>query len=287
MAEVEALVLGARGQLGTDLVRLLPDGAGIPREAVSVIDMSALKSLFEARRPAVVFNCAAYNAVDRAEVETELAYQVNSEGAWNVAIACRRSGARLIHFSTNFVFDGELDRPYVESDRPAPGSAYARSKLEGEQRVLDALPTALVIRTAALFGDSGSSVKGGSFPERIVSRALLGETIRVVADQKVNPTYTRDLAPAAISLAEAGLSGLVHVVAEGCCGWDELARVALAECGVTAQVLGISSRDLASPAPRPLNGCLASTRTAALRPWREGVREWARRRAMADPADRG
>jgi dTDP-4-dehydrorhamnose reductase len=276
---VRAIVLGAGGQLGSDLSRLIGDGSGVTHDEVSVTDPDALDSLLSSRRPAMVFNCAAYNAVDRAETERDLAYAVNSEGAANAARACARHRIRLVHFSTNFVFDGALERPYVESDLPAPLSVYASSKLEGEQRVLDLVPGALVIRTSALFGDTGSAIKGGSFPDRILSRALRGEPLRVVADQRVNPTYTGDLAPAAIELAESGLEGVVHVVAGGCAAWDEFARAVLAEFEVRAEVTGASTAELALPAPRPLHGCLASTRVAALRPWRDGLHQWAVRRA--------
>jgi dTDP-4-dehydrorhamnose reductase len=276
---MRAIVLGAAGQLGSVLARLIGEGSGFARDAVSVTDQDSLDALLSRRRPDLVFNCAAYNAVDRAEAERDRAFAINAEGPANVATVCARHGIRLVHFSTNFVFDGALARPYVESDVPAPLSVYGSSKLGGEQRVLDLLPGALVIRTSAVYGDTGSAIKGGSFPERIVARGRTGEPLRVVSDQKVNPTYAGDLAVAALELAEKGLEGVVHVVAAGCAGWDEFARAALAECGVPADVEATFSADLASPAARPLNGCLESTRVAALRPWREGLHEWAVRRA--------
>jgi dTDP-4-dehydrorhamnose reductase len=275
---VKAIVLGAAGQLGSELARLLGQGSGIGREEVSVTDQDALDSLLSSRRPDLVFNCAAYNAVDRAETERDLAYAINSEGPANIARASARYGIRLVHFSTNFVFDGALERPYIETDVPAPLSTYGSSKLEGEERVLDLLPAALVIRTSAVFGDTGSAIKGGSFPERIVERGRRGEPLRVVADQRVNPTYAADLAQAAMELAAKGVEGLVHVVAAGCAGWDEFARAALAECGVSVEVESTASADLALPAARPLNGCLESTRVAALRPWRDALHDWAVRR---------
>ena len=274
-------MLGAGGQLGSDLSRLVGPGSGFRREQVSVSDPDAIDGLLSSLRPAIVFNCAAYNAVDRAETEKDLAYAVNGEGPANVARACSRHRIRLVHFSTNFVFDGALDRPYVESDLPAPISAYGASKLEGEQRVLDLLPSALVIRTAALFGDQGSAIKGGSFPERILARAGRGEPLRVVADQKVNPTHTADLAPVALELGESDLQGVVHVVAAGCAGWDEFARAVLEEFQLTAEVEPASSADLGGAARRPLNGCLSSTLVPPLRPWREGLHEWAARRMDA------
>lgn len=276
-------MLGASGQLGSALMRLLPEAVGFTHLELSITDRVGLDRALLRHRPEVVFNCAAYNAVDRAEREPEVAQEVNAIGPATAGAACLQSGARLVHFSTNFVFDGSLGRPYIEPDAARPISAYGRSKLAGEQAVLAALPDGLVIRTAALFGDRGSVGKGGSFPERIVERARLGEPLRVVSDQCVNPTYAWDLAEAAIQLAVAEMTGVVHVVAGGCCGWDEFARAALAECGVEGEVETVTSTELAAPAARPLNGCLESERTAALRPWREGLAAWAAKRAAGEP----
>jgi dTDP-4-dehydrorhamnose reductase len=272
------MVLGAGGQLGSELVRLLPDAVGFSRHQLSVADRDGVEAACRQHRPQVVFNCAAYNAVDLAEMEPQLAHEVNAAGPENVALACSRNGARLVHFSTNFVFDGRLDRPYIEKDEANPLGVYGRSKLDGETAVLAILPEALVIRTAAVFGDHGSAAKGGSFPQRIVERGRRGERIRVVSDQRVNPTYARDLAQAAIKLVSEDLSGVVHVVAEGCCGWDEFARAALDLCGVHANVESLSSSELGAPAGRPLNGCLGSARTVALAPWKERLAEWAANR---------
>jgi dTDP-4-dehydrorhamnose reductase len=271
---VKALVLGAGGQLGSELTRLLPTAVGLAHDELSVSDPVAVDRACLQYRPEVVFNCAAFNAVDRAEAEPEAARAVNTAGAENAALACRKLGARLVHFSTNFVFDGLKDSPYIEKDEARPLGVYGKSKLEGELAVIAALPGALVIRTAAIFGDRGSVIKGGSFPGRIVERALRDERLRVVSDQRVNPTYARDLAKAAIALAAGDLTGVIHVVAGGCCAWDEFARAALATCGVEAEVEPVTSAELAAAAPRPLNGCLGSVRTAPLRPWREGLAEW-------------
>ena len=279
---VKALVLGAGGQLGSELVRLLPQAVGLTRAELSVADREGLERACVEHRPEVVYNCAAYTAVARAEREPGLARLANAAGAANAAAACVRHGARFVHFSTNFVFDGSLARPYLESDSPEPLGMYGRSKLEGEQAVLEILPAALVIRTAAVFGDRGSAVKGGSFPERIVERAIRHERIRVVSDQRVNPTYASDLAEAAIALAAEETSGIVHVVAEGCCAWDEFARAALAECGIDAEVESVPSAELVAVASRPFNGCLGSERVAALRPWRGGLAEWAAKRTPTD-----
>ncbi len=260
---------------------MLGPGSGLTRQQLSITDAAAVEASIAAARPRVVFNCAAYNAVDRAESEPDRAFAVNADGPRIVAVACARLGVQLVHFSTNFVFDGTQDRPYVETDTPSPQGVYAASKLEGERRVLEVMPRALVMRTAAVFGGR----RGDSFPEKILERARRGEPLRVVGDQRVNPTCTKDLAAAAIEQVEAGATGLLHAAAAGCCAWDEFARAVLAEHGLEVEVTTISSVDLAAPARRPGNGCLESVRMAALRPWQDGLREWAagREPGLQDP----
>jgi dTDP-4-dehydrorhamnose reductase len=270
---LKALVLGAGGQLGQDLVALFGVDSGLTHDQLSITDAGAVDAAIAERRPDVVFNCAAYNAVDRAESEAGAAMAINAQGPRNIAVACARHRARLVHFSTNFVFDGTLDRPYVETDEPSPLGVYARSKLEGERAVLETLPDALMLRTAAVFGGR----RGASFPERILQRAHSGQPLRVVADQKINPTYTADLAQAAVELAADGMHGVVHVVAEGCCAWDELARAVLEAVGLGMPVESVPASAYPTPARRPANGCLTTVRYRALRPWPQALRDWAAR----------
>jgi dTDP-4-dehydrorhamnose reductase len=274
---VKALVLGAAGLLGSEIMKLLPDAVRLTRDEVPVTDLAALNGALPHYQAEVVFNCAAYNAVDRAEAEQDAAYQVNAQGAFNVALACAEHQARLVHFSTNFVFNGSLDRAYVETDEVGPLGVYGKSKLEGEKLMSMVMPRALIIRTAALFGGDAPRTRL-TFPERIVEHAKAGEPLRVVSDQKVNPTYAADLAAAAIVLAATDMEGVVHVVGGGCSAWDELARATLAEFGIDCEVASVTTAALGAPAPRPLNGCLESTRTQALRPWPEALKEWAGKR---------
>jgi dTDP-4-dehydrorhamnose reductase len=199
---------------------------------------------------------------------------VNAAGAANVAEACAEGGIRLVHYSTNFVFAGDNPEPYSEDDEPRPLGAYARSKLEGERMVLGALPSALILRTAGLFGVRGSAAKGGSFPERMVARAREGQGLRVVADQRLNPTFTGHLAAASIEYVEAGMSGVVHAVAAGCCSFAELTRAALRLAAFDTPVEDVTTAELGAPAPRPLNGCMRSVRVEPLPPWEEGLAEW-------------
>lgn len=272
---MRVLITGARGQLGSDLAGLLPEAVAFGREELRVEDEAAVAAAFASARPELVFNCAAYNAVDRAESEPGLAGAANEEGPGLLARACARAGARLVHFSTNYVFDGQADRPYVESDPPHPLGTYARSKRGGEVRVLEALPGALVLRAGALFGLRGSAAKGGSFPARILARARAGEALRVVDDQWVNPTYTPDLAEAALRLAGSGAEGIVHLAPAGCCTWREFALEVLRLAGLEGvDVAAAASGDFPSAAERPRQGCLASTRVPPLRPWREGLRAY-------------
>ena len=262
---MKALVLGAAGQLGSELVKLAGPESAVPHGALDITDGPAVEALVGDRRPDVVFNCAAYNAVDRAETDPH-AYAVNALAPLHIATACKRAGAAFVHFSTNFVFDGVQAEPYVETDRPAPRSAYGRSKLDGETNALG-VGRSLVVRTAAVYGGPRG------FPARFLAMAREGKPLRVVCDQTVNPTYARDLAVAAFRLAEAGEMGLVHAVAAGCCAWDEFARAVLEYAGVEAGVESVPTAAYAAAAERPRNGCLASTRMRALRPWREALRE--------------
>ena len=259
-------MLGAAGQLGSELVKLLGAESAVSHGELDITNARDVQVLVDSRRPDVVFNCAAYNAVDRAEVDAE-AFAVNALGPLHIARACRTSGASFVHFSTNFVFDGTSDQPYVEADQPAPQSMYARSKFEGEVNALGVAGHFLVIRTAAVYGGSRG------FPHRILELARSGEPLRVVSDQRVNPTYAKDLAEAAAQLAQSGVGGIVHAVAEGCCSWDELARATLAELGIDRAVESVPTGAHPSPARRPRNGCLASTRIAPLRPWREALHD--------------
>jgi dTDP-4-dehydrorhamnose reductase len=275
------LITGGGGQLAKDLQRRLPGSVVLTREQLSITDRKHVDEEIGRQQPRVVLNCAAYNGVDRAEREPELAMAVNADGAGNLAWACRRAGARLVHFSTNFVFDGKAERPYKESDEPRPQGAYARSKREGELRVLAEAPETLVIRTAGLFGHGGSAIKGGSFPERLLVRARAGERLAVVTDQVLNPTFTGHLAEATAAVADQGLSGIVHLVAAGCCSYHEFAVEILHMASVDAQIKAITSSELSREAPRPRNGCLESERVSALPSWRLGLRDYWSARAAA------
>jgi len=277
---LKALVVGASGQLGRELVARLGDellwSGG--RDELDITRSNAVVTVLERIRPDVVFNASAYNRVDKAEVEPGLAMEVNALAAHGLALAAREIGARIVHFSTDYVFDGTASRPYREDDAPNPVSCYGVSKLAGEHLVALADPRHLVVRTSGVFGTGGSQQKGGSFVSRIVAQAREGRSLRVVSDQRFAPTCAADLATAAIALARAGAHGLVHVTNEGACSWHELAVAALAAAGLDADVEPISAADLGLPARRPAFSVLDTSRyrglgLPALRPWREALGE--------------
>ena len=162
-------------------MHVLGPDSGVGHAQASITDAIEVERLIGKRKPEVVFNCAAYNAVDRAESESDAAYAANAEGPRILAAACRRHGAALVHFSTNFVFDGKHDQPYTEADEPSPLSVYASSKLAGERHVLEVGAQVLVMRTAAVFGGPQS------FPIRILERARSGQPLRVLTRWSTRP----------------------------------------------------------------------------------------------------
>jgi dTDP-4-dehydrorhamnose reductase len=275
---VRALVTGSAGQLGRELLAELGDEVAWAggRADLDVTDAAAVAALVARVRPDVVFNAAAYNKVDGAEEDPAGAFRVNALGAGALAKAAREAGALVVHFSTDYVFDGSLSRPYREDDRPGPLSVYGASKLAGENLVAASGPEHLVVRTSGVLGRGGSAQKGGSFVDRILARARSSQPLRVVGDQVFAPTLAGDLARAAVSLVRAGARGLVHVTNAGSCSWHELAVAALELADLEVPVERIASADLGAPARRPAYSVLDCSRAlglglAPLRPWREGL----------------
>jgi len=275
---LRALVAGAGGQLGRELVRALGDRMVFAptRVELDVSDGAAVRAAVERHRPDVVLNAAAYNRVDQAESEPSLALAANATGVLHLARAAASAGALFVHVSTDYVFDGLASRPYTEDDAPRPLSVYGISKRAGEMMVEAADAPLLLVRTSGVFGPGGSRAKGGSFVDRILERARTGAPLRVVDDQRFAPTYAPDLADALITLVERGARGRVHVTNEGSCTWHDLAVAALELGGVDARVERIRTAELGAPARRPLYSVLSTARyrslgAPALRPWRDAV----------------
>ena len=247
------LVTGAGGMLGTDLVATVASRGepvtGIDRAGLDVTDAAAVTDAIARGRPDVVVNCAAWTAVDDAEAAEEQALAVNAGGAANLAAGCAASGARLVQVSTDYVFAGDAGQPYEEDDVPAPRTAYGRTKLAGEQAVLDHLPGAgYVVRTAWLYGAHGPSFTGTMI--RLESER---PTVDVVDDQHGQPTWTADVASQIIALARSTAApGIYHATSSGQTTWFGLAREIFGLLGADpARVRPIPSSALSRPAPRP------------------------------------
>jgi dTDP-4-dehydrorhamnose reductase len=275
---VKALVAGAHGQLGRDLVAALGSEVAWAggRAELDVTDWEAVTSVVGRVRPDVIFNGAAYNKVDGAETETGRALEVNALAPGLLARAAATGGALFVHFSTDYVFDGRSTTPYREDDCPAPLGAYGVSKLAGERLVIASPGDHLVVRTSSVFGRGGNRQKGGSFIERILEQARAGQPLRVVSDQTFSPTYAPDLAEAAIALVRAGARGLVHVANGGSCSWYEFATRGLALAGIDVPVAAISAAELGLAARRPAYSVLDTGRyrglvLGGLRPWPDAL----------------
>jgi dTDP-4-dehydrorhamnose reductase len=275
---MRALVAGAAGQLGRDLVSALGSELAWAggRAELDIADATATDALLRRVRPDVVFNAAAYNKVDGAESEAGRALEVNALGPSVLARAAREIGSLFVHFSTDYVFDGSATRPYREDDCPRPLGAYGASKLAGEHLVAAARGESLVIRTSAVFGRGGNRQKGGSFVERILEQARANRPLRVVSDQMFSPTYSPDLAAAAVALAKARARGLVHVSGGGACSWHELAVAALGLASIDAPVEAVRAADLNLVAERPRYSVLDNGRyhgfgLPPLRPWLDAL----------------
>ena len=186
LSDSRVLITGARGQLGSDLSVVLAERGEVPaagRDELDVSDDAAVAAAMETLSPTLVVNCAAFHNVDVCEREEDRSFEVNARAVKRLAQACAAGGAKLVHFSTNYVFDGSRSEPYEEDDRPSPQSVYAISKLAGEHAALAYAPGALVVRTAGLYGEHGSESKGGNFVTRMMARAREQGALRVVADQ--------------------------------------------------------------------------------------------------------
>jgi dTDP-4-dehydrorhamnose reductase len=247
------LVLGAGGMLGRDLVAALrsagQDVTGLTRSGLDITDEAAVLAEVSGRRPDVVVNCAAWTAVDDAESRESEALRANGAGAASVAAACAAAGARLVHLSTDYVFGGDAAAPYAEGDRPAPRTAYGRTKLAGEQAVLRLHPRgAYVARTAWLYGAYGKN-----FVSTMIRLERERPAVDVVTDQRGQPTWTADVAGQIIVLAAAHAPpGVYHATSSGEATWFDLAREVFRLLGADpARVRPVTSSAFPRPAPRP------------------------------------
>ena len=273
---IPVLITGARGMLGTALLSCAPADRrviGVDMADGDLTDAAAAEALLAGHQPQVVIHCAAMTDVDGCTRDPARAMRVNGEATANVARACRQQGARLLYLSTDYVFGGDLGRPYLETDEPRPLNAYGESKLAGERAVAE-LPDHLIVRTQWLYGPAGKN-----FVATIVNAARTRPSLRVVADEWGSPTYVPDLAAALWQLATASVTGIVHVTNSGVCTWHELATAAVQAAGLATPVEPITAAEWESPTVRPRYSPLGNQRWVELghrplRPWQEAVVEY-------------
>jgi len=269
------VVLGAGGIVGRALVaeaaRRDWQVAPLSRRDLDVTDEAAVRAALVARRPEVVINCAALTRVDDCETEVEAAGRVNDRAVGGVVAACAASSARLVHLSTDYVFDGRAESPYAESAPTSPLSVYGRTKLAGEQRAL-ADERSLVVRTSAVFG-----VGGPNFVDAIAGRIRRREgPVRVVDDQVTTPTWAPFLARAVADLGESAATGLWHYRNREPVSWFEFARAIRAELGSDLEIVPVTTAEFPRPARRPARSVLAVDRFEAMsgrrvETWAEGL----------------
>ena len=269
---MKVLIAGANGQLGKDLLLAAGnaghDVVGCGRAEMDVANAESVKRRMELERPDMVVNCAAWTDVDGAESDETGAFAVNGTGAGNVAAGAREVGAAVVFVSTDYVFDGQKSTPYVESDQPAPLSAYGRTKLAGEEATAAANKRHFIVRSSGLFG-----IGGGNFVDTMLRLAESTNEVLVIRDQVTSPTYTWHLAYGLTRLIEGIEYGIHHMAAAGQCSWYEFAREIFEQAKVDTKVLSGTTEMLGRPAPRPAFSVMQSQREHAIRlpSWNDGL----------------
>jgi len=288
----KALIVGARGQLAGALRRHAPENVevvALERADVDICDDASIRAALEAHRPDAVWNGAAFNAVDKAQSSEGArdAMAINALGPTMLALACRDFDVPLVHFSTDFVFDGRKTTPYEEDDATSPLSIYGASKLAGERAVLAASPRHFVVRVERLFGpvediqtSGGSAAKpGGNFPMLMLRLGRERDFVRVVDDQIAAPSYNPDLARAAWQLVERSQGGLFHLSNAGEVSFADYAQRVFQLAGIMCRVERVSSEEYGAPAPRPAYSTFSNARAQSvgvepIRAWDLALREF-------------
>ncbi|WFN35337.1 dTDP-4-dehydrorhamnose reductase [Methanogenium sp. S4BF] len=260
MTEKKVLILGASGMLGHDLQEVYP-GAVCRGHELDITDEKAVSSFIFDLKPSLVINAAAFTNVDGCEEQQELAFAVNGEGPGYLAAACHEAGAALVHYSTDYVFDGSQES-YQEVDTPHPINVYGASKLSGEQRIMVAMEDYRIIRTSWLFG-----LHGPNFVETMIRLSTEMEMVRVVNDQFGKPTNTRDLASKTPEIVK-GEPGIYHITNDRICSWFEFASA------IIPNVEPCSSEEFLRPAKRPKFSVLENTKTNPMRPWQDALTDY-------------
>ena len=282
------MVIGATGQLGSDLVEAFHDldVRGLSHDDLELGDAARVESVLGDLRPDVVVNTAAFHNVPRCETMVSEAYALNAVAPGHLARTCTALDARLVHVSTDYVFDGTKQAPYVETDRPNPLNVYGVSKLAGEYAVLNGGDRHQVVRSSGLYGIRPCRAKGGNFIDTMFKLAGEKPEVRVVDDEILTPTFTADLAAQIRVLALDGPPGLFHVTNQGSCSWYEFARVIFDLGQLKTPLHPTTVKAFAAPVKRPFysvleNAALQNARLDRMRPWREALTDYMHQRLRA------
>lgn len=250
------IVTGVKGQLGYDVVRELNKRnipcKGIDIEELDITDGNAVMSYITSENPEAVIHCAAYTAVDKAEDDVEKCTAVNVNGTENIALACKKVGAKMMYFSTDYVFPGDGEKEYGIDDDKAPQSVYGRTKLEGEYKVIENVDKHFIVRISWVFG-----INGNNFVRTMLRLSETKTELNVVCDQIGSPTYTADLAPLVCDMIVTEKYGVYHATNEGFCSWAEFARAIFEIAGKNIKVNSVASSEYPVKAKRPLNSRLS------------------------------
>ncbi len=274
-------LIGANGQLAYDILRVF-DGyemIGFTHAELDITHFDELRDKMGSLKPDVIINTAAYHRVDECEDYPDRSFLVNAIAVRELAKISVEMDAVLVHFSTDYVFGGDKDTPYTEADMPMPLSVYGTSKLAGEYFVRSIAKRFYLIRTCGLYGNAGSSGKGGNFVETMIKLAKAGKHIRVVSDQIVTPTYTYDLAVKIKELLKTDSYGLYHITSSGSCSWYEFAREIFNMLSISADIEPITTEEFGAKARRPSysvldNEALRKVGISDMREWKEALGDY-------------
>lgn len=252
---MRVLVTGANGQLGYDVLRQLKENKiecyGPGRNILDITDEAKVNHCLLSYKPDVVVHCAAYTAVDRAEDEKELCYNINVLGTRCIAQKCKDIGAKMVYISTDYVFDGEGDQPFEVTDKPNPINYYGQTKYEGELEVQKILEKYFIVRISWVFG-----INGNNFVKTMLRLGKERAEVSVVADQVGSPTYTYELAQLLVDMIQTDKYGIYHATNEGYCSWYEFAHEIFKQAGIDIKVNPIRTEDYPTNAKRPKNSRL-------------------------------
>jgi len=269
---MKVVLLGAKGMLGFDLKEALADYElfAFDKDDFDIRDSKRANNCINRIKPDVVINSAAYTDVDDCETNKKLSFNVNGYAVGNLAKICNKINARLIHISTDYVFDGKNKKGYMESSNPSPINTYGKSKLLGEILLKKNAKKYFLIRTSWLYGKNGEN-----FVNNILDKAKRVNILHVVNDQSGCPTYTKDLAEKISSIFVASKNyGTYHITNSGHCSWFEFAGEILKIAKIKKKIIPISSSEINRPALRPKVSILLNTKVAPLRNWREALKEY-------------